>query len=70
MNLNRLALQRISKLESGTSGIIRFPNVFYKLCSSFQMSKKDAWKLIFQLRKDGSIDIIPYQGIKIKKYTN
>lgn len=67
MNLNQLVMQRIRTLESGSSGIIRFPKVFYKLCSSLQLPKKQAWQLLFDLQKTGYIEIVPYQGVRVKK---
>jgi len=66
LNICSLALERLRKIESPfKSEIIRFPNVFQKLGSSFQISKKQCWDLLFLLQKTGSIEIVPYQGIKI-----
>ncbi len=65
--LYTIALERLRKLEaSPKSGIIRFPNVFEKLCSPFSITKEQAWEILFILRDFGFIEIVPYQGIKLK----
>jgi hypothetical protein len=66
MKLENLAIQRLSTLNKFSSGIIRFPRVFSKLCSTFCINKKDCWELLFDMREEGMIDIVPFQGIKIK----
>ena len=63
--LSEIALSRLANLEKSRYGIIRFPLVFQKLCTSFQIPKDQAWRLLFSLRDKGYIDIVPYQGIKL-----
>jgi len=65
LSISGIAIERMKKLPKTNDDIIRFPNVFHKICSSLQISKKDAWELLFQLQKEGYIQIVPYQGIKI-----
>ncbi|MBU3904623.1 MAG: hypothetical protein KJ906_00535 [Nanoarchaeota archaeon] len=65
MIIEKMALQRISKLSKNNSGIIKFPNVFYKLCSSFQIPKEQAWEILHKLSDEGYIDIVPYHGVRI-----
>jgi hypothetical protein len=63
-----LVLQKLKKLEKNyNSQILRFPLVFQEICRGFQLSKQNAWKLLFILEKIGAIQIIPNQGIIILK---
>ena len=67
--LHSLLMKRIIELKdlaNHESGIIRFPPVFEKICRNFSISKQEAWELLFLLKDLNYIDIIPYQGIKIK----
>ena len=57
-------LGRLSKLPS-QNGIIRFPNVFYKLCSSLQVSKETAWLILMDLEAQDRIEIVRNNGIRI-----
>jgi hypothetical protein len=52
---------------SGKSEIIRFPKVFEKLCVSFQITKNEAWELLFIFDDFGFVEIVKHQGIKLKK---
>lgn len=63
--LYNLVLQRISHLDISKDGIVRFPTLFEKLCVSLQISKKQAWDILFIMKDLGFIEIIPYQGVKI-----
>lgn len=65
--LYSLALNRLKELDkSYKSGIIRFPKVFEKLCATFFITKEQAWELLFIFNEFGFIEIVPFQGIKIK----
>jgi hypothetical protein len=55
---------RLKKLQTD-SDIIRFPQVFEKLCSSFQITKRQCWEVLFMFRDFGFIEIVKGQGIKI-----
>lgn len=57
-----LALKRIEDCGS-YSQIISFPNLFEKLCRSFQIKKADAWELLFILRDLGFLKIVPTKGV-------
>lgn len=62
-----LALQRIEELRSNNnSRIIRFPRVFEKLCSSFCITKSQAWELLFLFHELGFLEVVPYQGVRVK----
>jgi len=60
-----LALERLRKLEKTKNNIIRFPKVFQSLCCSFQISKKEAWEILFVLHDLRFVRIVPCQGIRI-----
>jgi len=59
-----LAYERLAKLPSD-NGIIRFPIVFHKIGSSFQIHKDDIWQILFELREQRRIEIVRGNGIKI-----
>ena len=59
-----VVLERLGKLPSH-NGIIRFPNVFYKLCSSLQVSKETAWLILMDLESQDRIEIVPNNGVRI-----
>jgi len=63
--LYSLFLDRMKELKPNSSGIIRFPVVFEKLCASFQITKKQCWDILFMFRDFGLIEIVKGQGIKI-----
>ena len=66
--LYRIALERLKELEKPLgSKIIRFPEVFNKLCSTFSITKEESWEILFMFRDLGFIEIVPYQGIRILK---
>ena len=64
-----LVIKRLEELNgssNGKSGVIRFPSVFSKLCRNFSMDKEQAWELLFLFKDLGFIEIVPFQGIKMK----
>jgi hypothetical protein len=65
LDLNMLVIQRMGELPRSPSGIIRFPAVFEKLCRNFSINKKQCWELLFSLKEQGFIEIVPYQGIRL-----
>jgi hypothetical protein len=65
--LYSLFLDRLEELKPNSSGIIKFPEVFEELCTSFQINKKQCWEIIFMFRDFKLIEIIKGQGIKIVK---
>ena len=65
--LYSIFLKRLKELKPDKSGIIRFPKVFEKLCSSFQITKKQCWDILFMFRDFGLIEIVRGQGVRILK---
>ncbi len=63
--LYSIFLKRLKDLKPDKSGIIRFPKVFEKLCTSFQITKKQCWEILFMFRDFGLIEIVKGQGVKI-----
>jgi Mn-dependent DtxR family transcriptional regulator len=59
-----MVVERLAALPNN-NGIIRFPNVFYKLCSSLQIDKNTAWLILMDLEKDGLIEIVANNGIRL-----
>ena len=59
------ALERLRELDRG--GVIRFPEVFRKLCTTFSITKEECWEVLFALRDAGLIEIVPYQGVRLKR---
>jgi hypothetical protein len=47
--------------------IIRFPIVFSKICSILCLTKNQAWLVFKELQDSGKIEIVPYQGVRIKR---
>jgi hypothetical protein len=68
IGLYGLVLKRIIKLEvDPKTKIVRFPDVFECLCKSMQISKNEAWEILFLLNDLGFLKIVPYQGVILKK---
>ena len=63
--LYTLTLDRLGKLNKTRNGIIRFPDVFEKLCSSHQMTKDQCWEVLLLMAEFDIIKIMPGHGIKI-----
>jgi hypothetical protein len=62
-----LLMERIRELDANPkSGIIRFPKIFKRLCESFQIQKEYVWQLLYCLRDLGYLEIVPFQGVRIK----
>jgi len=58
-----LALMRLRECGRVDSKIISFPDLFEKLCRSFQIKKREAWELLFILRDLGFLKIVPTKGV-------
>ena len=64
--LYTIALKRLMELKPNPkSGIIRFPKVFEKLCSTFSITKQECWEILLTFRDLGIIKIVPNQGVKV-----
>lgn len=60
-----LALSRLRECRSN-NGIIRFPDVFSKLCTGFSIKKDDCWELLYFFKEMGLIEIVCGHGVKLK----
>ena len=58
-------LKRINSCAKRDNEIIRFPVLFSRLCTSFQLSKKDIWALLYFFQDMGFINIICGHGVKL-----
>lgn len=58
-------VQRIMSCGDPNKEIIGFPRLFSKICTSFQISKKQAWTLLYYLSDAGVIQIVCGHGVKI-----
>lgn len=69
LSLEDLVLRRLQELHQPMfpDQIIRFPLVFSKICSILCLTKDEAWLVLKKLDKSGKIEIVPYQGIRIKQ---
>lgn len=59
-----LALQRLKECRTSRE-VIRFPEVFSKLCRGFSINKEKCWELLFLFRDIGMIDIVCGHGIRV-----
>ncbi|MFX1521851.1 MAG: hypothetical protein ACFFCD_18250 [Promethearchaeota archaeon] len=64
-DLHRVAVERLSTLDKSSDGVIKFHDVFIKLCTSFQLPKKRVWKLLDRLKSERAIEMVPYQGVRV-----
>jgi len=69
LSLEDLVFQRLQELKHPLHAgqIIRFPIVFAKICSILCLTKDQAWLVLKELQASGRIEIVPYQGVRIKK---
>lgn len=61
-----LAVARLKECRV-RNGIIRFPDVFSKLCTTFSLKKEECWELLFLFRDFGLIEIICGHGVRIRE---
>jgi hypothetical protein len=61
----QLAIQRIKECRSN-NGIIKFPELFGKLCTGFSIKKEECWELLFLFRDLGFIEIICGHGVRVR----
>ena len=68
--LYHLALQRLKSLEPCACGrrsrIVTFPKIFTKLCSSLQITRLQAWELLFLFQEFQFLKIIPRKGVRLR----
>ena len=65
LGLYGLAMARIESC-SAHNGLIRFPDIFSKLCRSYSISKREAWDVLGVLRDFGLIEIVAGHGVRLK----
>lgn len=66
--LYNLFLSRLLKLEPHNSDVIRFTEIWCKICSSFQISKKDCFELLLFFQEIGALKIIRGHGVIINQH--
>ena len=57
---------RLDECPTTSGGIIKFPDTFLKICRCFSMDKKTAWRVLFELKKYGYIEIVRTKGVIVK----
>lgn len=60
-----IILKRIESCKQDNDELIKFPKIFSKLCVSLQITKKQAWELLYFFNDLGLIQIVCGHGIKI-----
>lgn len=65
MDLNELAFQKLKELRPNKNNTISFPKIRTKICTHFSIKKKDCWKLLMDFKKEGKIEFVCGQGIRI-----
>jgi len=69
LSIEDLVFTRLKELKHPLHAgqIIRFPIVFAKICPILCLTKEQAWLVLKELDKSGKIEIVPYQGVKLRK---
>lgn len=62
-----IILKRIYSCKGEDSEIATFPKIFSKLCTSLQITKQQAWELLYLFNDLGLIQIICGHGIKLNQ---
>ncbi|MGY4884197.1 MAG: hypothetical protein ACP5NZ_01305 [Nanobdellota archaeon] len=60
-----IALKRIESCKEENKDLIGFPKCFCKLCSSFQISKRQAWEMLYMFQDMGFLRIITGHGLEL-----
>jgi len=58
-------LKRLASCEAVRGDIIKFPRLFSKIGSSFQLNKKQIWSVLYFLNDLGFIKIVCGHGIRL-----
>ena len=68
LSIEDLVFTRLKELEHPLhpGQIMRFPIIFAKICPILCLTKDQAWLVLKELQKSGKIEIVPYQGVRIK----
>lgn len=67
MDLNELAFQKLKELRLNKNNIVSFPRIRTKLCTQFSIKKELCWKLLMDFKREGRIEIVRFQGVRICK---
>jgi len=68
VGLYEIFLRRLKQAkETCKREILPFPVVFRKLCLSFSLTKKECWDILFILRDNEFIGIVPFHGVRINE---
>lgn len=52
--------------ETRPNKIIKFPKIFQSVCTNFKMTKEKAWDVLLMLNEFEIIELIPFNGVKLK----
>jgi hypothetical protein len=68
LSIEDLVFTRLQELKHPfhDNQIIRFPVVFAKICPILCLTKEQAWLVLKELQDSEKIEIVPYQGVRIK----
>ena len=69
LSIENMVFKRIKDLGQPIfpNQIIRFPMVFSKICPIYCLTKGQAWTILKRLEQHGLIEVVPYQGIRIRR---
>ena len=60
------ALSLLKKCRKTQGEIIRYPDVFSRLCTRFQIKKADCWELLLLFKELGFLELVPGHGVRLK----
>lgn len=62
-----LALESLARIAARNppQKLIRFPEVFSRICPLLAMKKAEAWKTLRILKEQGHIEIVPFRGVRV-----
>ena len=66
IGLYSIFVRRLNQIKVQTE-VIPFPKVFEKICTNFSIKKEECWEILFTIKEQGIIDIIPGHGVRIKE---
>lgn len=69
ITIEDMALQKLEKLAHPQlpDKIIRFPDVYERICPIFSMNKETAKIILKSMESEGMIEIVRKQGIRLRK---
>ena len=69
ISIENLVLKRLNEMDSRgrKEKIIRFPEVFARMCPIFCIPKQEAWEVLRSMKKMGLIEVVPYHGVRIRE---